>query len=358
MLPEKSFRSCEEHMLKLLTKCRKTVPADYTRLCIAPLGRTRSSLAYFEFGDPNGRALLCLHGLGVSGLFFAQYHDYFVAIGVRAIAPCLLGGIYVPDSAKTIENMVSELVELLDVLDVETFDVMGFSWGTLPELALMVRVPKRIGRAGFWGAMTPLAFLENRCVDQLKDDVRLTLKMVKRAPFMHRGLMALFCRLPISALLNQFKDEHLSIEEQEALAPGNPFRDEFARCLTECLRTGSRFFTDGWRMFLDRPGYALRDLGSATADIDVRLYFAERDNVHLRRFAELIVAGCIGVEVDTLGSKISQVQSEVLGPRTGVFDRIYTYEQCRMLMVQGAGRLACMLYFKDALHDLLRSDPG
>ena len=338
----------------LLERCAKEAPDDYARLQIRQLPKAQRSIAYAEYGDPNGRPLLCLHGLSISGLCFEQYHDDFVALGVRAIAPSMLGGIYIADARKNIDDIASEIIELLDELDVDTFDVVGFSWGTLPELALLARVPGRIGRAGFLGAMTPVAFIGLQQIAQLKSDIRITLKMVKRMPLVHRTVMWLFCRLPGSTFINQFKDDKLPVRELNALAPGSDFSKHFLRYLKECLRTGSQFFTDGWRMFLDKPTYALHDLVS---HVDVRLYVAEKDNVHLLYFSELIAAASTGTHVDDVCRAVAAARANEAKQTVSMFDLVYAQEPCSIWMIPGAGRIACMLYFKEALTHLLKETP-
>jgi pimeloyl-ACP methyl ester carboxylesterase len=350
-------QSCKIHesrLRRLLEGAKGKTGLDYANLHVSQLPRNRTSISYFEFGAPDGRPLLCLHGLSVTGYYFEQYHDYFVETGIRAIAPCLLGGIYIPDSARTIDDLTGEVIELLDILGIHKFDVMGFSWGTLPELALLARVPDRVGRAGFLGTMVPLKFLAPLQIGQLKSDIRLSLKMVKHTPFVYRCLMWLFCRLPVSALINQFKDENLSIAEVNALAPGSSFNRHFSRCLSECLGTGSQFFTHGWRMFLDEPGYALSDLSFLASRVEVRLYVAERDNVHLPLFAQMIATACSGTGADVLGQGNQPKHAEDGDTGLDVFHQVYSRAQCSIWRVEGAGRMACMLYFMEALDNLMR----
>ena len=338
----------------LLKRCTKEAPDDYARLQIRQLPEAKRSIAYVECGDPKGRPLLCLHGLSISGLCFEQYHDDFIALGVRAIAPSLLGGIYIADTRKNIDVIASEIIELLDELGIDKFDVIGFSWGTLPELALLARVPGRIGRAGFLGAMTPVTFIGPQQIAQLKSDIRITLKMVKRTPSVHRIVMWLFCRLPGSTFINQFKDDNLPAREVDALAPGSDFSKHFLRYLKECLRTGSQFLTDGWRMFLDKPAYALRDLAS---NVDLRLYVAEKDNVHLLHFSEVIAAASTGKHVDDVSRAVAAARGNQAKQTVSVFDLVYAKEQCSIWMIPDAGRIACMLYFKEALNHLLKEPP-
>ncbi len=334
----------------LLAAAGGTAAPEYTRLQVRSLPRQRSALAYFELGDPQGMPLLCLHGLSVSGLYFDQYHAHLAAQGIRAIAPCLLGGIHLRDPSRTIAGMAGELIELMDVLDVPRFDVLGFSWGTLPQLALVVRAPDRVRRAGFVGPMLPTRFLSARHIERLKPDIRTSLTMVRRAPRLHRGLMWLVGRLPVSLLLRQFEDEQLSAAERAAFAAGGPLRAGMAAWIEECRRTGSGFFTDGWRMMLDEPGYALSDLAAKASQVDMRLYVGERDNVHLPAFADMIAAAHRGIDVGAL---------ERASPSgEGGFRTVFSQGRSQILMAPGAGRMACMLYLRQALDDLVSSEPS
>jgi pimeloyl-ACP methyl ester carboxylesterase len=345
----------EQRLNRLREQVRSHGSFDYARLHVSPLPKSGSSMAYFDLGDPDGTPMLCLHGLSVSGFYFEQFQAYFVANGIRAIAPCLLGGVYIPDARKTAHDLARDLIELLDLLAIDRFDVIGFSWGTLPELALLARVPRRIGRAGFLGPMLPLKFLDPRDVGRLKSDVRLSIGMAGRVPALHRGLMWLVCRLPVSALLNQFKDDNLSINEANALAPGSAFGANLSRCILECTGTGSRFFTDGWRMFLDEPGYALGDLASAASHVEVRFYVGEHDNVHLPSNATLLAAACTGAAPGELEPVGLRLQRQGAGHGIGAFVQVYSRGPCSIHMAPGAGRMACILYVEDALDDMLSS---
>jgi len=323
-----------------------TTPADPARLRIMPLPVAGTRIAYHELGDPAGEPMLCLHGLALSGLVFEAHQEQFVRLGVRAIAPCLIGGMSVPDSRKTITALAGELVELLGLLGVDRFDMAGFSWGTVVELALLVQVPQRIRRAAFLGAMLPARFVEPGEWARLKPDVRLSFAMVRQVPWLHRALMAAMGRLPASALVSQFRDPLLSPPESLALTPGHPFHDHLVRCVDECRRTGSRFLTDGWRMLLDEPGYALADLARAAAGAELRFYVGERDNVHLPSFSQRVVDACEA-------SADGQAPACSATAPAGVFQPLLRRGPCSLWVVPGAGRMACMLYLGDALDHLL-----
>lgn len=360
---------------RLLERAHAEAVYDPARLRVAALPRSHSHMAWFELGDPHGMPLLCLHGLSVSGYFFNQFHAHFVRQGIRAIAPCLLGGLSIQEPARTVEDLVDELLELLDVLAIQRCDLLGFSWGTLPQLALLARAPQRIGRAGFLGPMVPLRFLERQDLERMKADVRLSLGLVHRAPWLHRALMACVCQLPVWALMRQFDDEHLSAAERRALAPGSAFGRHLAHCLQECTTTGSGFFTQGWRMFLDEPGYTLADLAGVAARVEVHFYVGEQDNVHLPAVARRLAAACAPTSSTQPASASSSATStspastasptafdaartsgsrtEDAGNATRVFQRVPAAGPASLWIAPGAGRMACILYVEEALAHLM-----
>jgi pimeloyl-ACP methyl ester carboxylesterase len=334
------------------------VTHEYARLHIRDLPRSRSAIAYFDLGDPQGVPLLCLHGLSVSGLCFDGYHDELARQGVRAIAPCMLGGIHLQDTTRTVSTLTGVLIELMDVLNLPRFDTLGFSWGTIPQLALIARVPDRIRRAGLVGPMLPTRFLAPRHIEQLKPDVRASLAMARRVPALHRALMGLVGLMPVSMLLRQFEDESLGDAERAALAPGGWLRAGLARWIEECRRTGSSFYTRAWQLMLEEPGYALSDLAAAASQIDLRLYVGETDTVHLPVFADMIAAAHRGIDVGELRRAEPSTSPGSAAPSgANVYRDVFSQGRTRILMVPGAGRMACMLYLQQALGDLMSFQP-
>ena len=87
----RSSSAAEQKLIDLVGQHEADAVGDYAILHTKDLPRTGSAISYFEFGDPAGRPMLLLHGLSVSGLFFEQYHSDFLELGIRAIAPCMVG---------------------------------------------------------------------------------------------------------------------------------------------------------------------------------------------------------------------------------------------------------------------------
>jgi len=341
-----------ERLQRLLEAAGMAEPA-YARLQVSALPRARSAMAHFEFGDPQGVPLLCLHGLSVSGLCFEPLHEELARQGIRAIAPCMLGGIHLDEPTRTLSTLADELIELMDVLGVARFDVLGFSWGTLPQLAIVARVPDRIGRAGLVGPMLPTRFVAPSEIERLKPDVRASLALARHAPALHRGLMGLVGWLPVAALLRQFEDERCSEAERAALAPGGSLRANLAHWIEECRRTGSGFYTRAWQMMLEEPGYALSDL--ASSPVDLRLYVAENDSVHLPVFADRIAAARCGIDLGAVARARARTSPgwKAANDAADVHRTVFSQGRTHIRMVPGAGRMACMLYLRQALGDLM-----
>jgi pimeloyl-ACP methyl ester carboxylesterase len=343
-------------LAKLLRQSAHKAPADYAGLRIQRLPANRSSIAYYEFGDPDGFPLLCLHGLSLSGLCFEQYHQRSIALGVRAIAPCLLGGIYLAEDRDSADTLTSRLLELLDLLHIGKCDMIGFSWGTLVQLSLLARAPGRIRKAGLFGTMLPTAFWPDGLADQLKPDVRMTMQMVRRMPRVHRCLMWLVSCLPVAGLVGQFRDPGLSESEQTALQPGTAFYASLVRYMRECMRTGSRFFTDGWRMFQDQPVYTLAQLRTGSVGADVRFYVAERDNVHLPQFSVLAAAALTGIDASLISAKLAPAWPTPPDAGSGQLQELRLQANCSLWLLGGAGRMACMVHFEQALNNLIAQE--
>jgi pimeloyl-ACP methyl ester carboxylesterase len=348
----------ERRLRRLSERAGVGATHEYARLHIRDLPCSRTAIAYFDIGDPQGVPVLCLHGLSVSGLCFDVYHSELAQQGIRAIAPCMLGGLHLHHTARTMTALTGALIELMDILNLPRFDTLGFSWGTLPQLALIARVPDRIRRAGLVGPMLPTRFLTARDIDRLKPDIRASLSMARHVPVLHRGVMGLVSLMPVSVLLRQFEDERLSDAERAALAPGGSLRAGLAHWIEECRRTGSGFYTRAWQLMLEEPGYALGDLAAIGSQIDLRLYVGENDSVHLPIFTDMIAAAHCGIDVGDVHRVETSTSPGPSVPRgPNVFRNVFSQGRTHILMVPGAGRMACMLCLRQALDDLMAFQP-
>src|ERR1700733_231744 len=101
-------------------------------------------LNYLQFGT--GEPLVLIHGLGANLSFW-----YFGAARILARTRCLLmydlrghGRSSMPREGYGLHQMVSDLVDLLDILGIERADIAGHSFGGRVALALAALHPHRV----------------------------------------------------------------------------------------------------------------------------------------------------------------------------------------------------------------------
>ena len=99
-----------------------------------------------DFGDPNGRPLLALHGImGHGGRFRRAATDAWPER--RTIAVDLRGhGRSTSDGPWSIAQHVTDVIDTLDAFGIASTDVVAHSYGGAIALALLARSPGRIDR--------------------------------------------------------------------------------------------------------------------------------------------------------------------------------------------------------------------
>jgi pimeloyl-ACP methyl ester carboxylesterase len=142
------------------------IAADTTHRHALRDGRT---LAYIELGDPNGRPVVFLHGLGSS--MYGVHPDESIAerLGVRLIAPDRPGiGPSDPEPRRTLADWADDLASLLDELGLDRVSLVGWSAGGPHALAFAATQPDRVERVVLVSSAAPLhdpgtmAHLDNR----------------------------------------------------------------------------------------------------------------------------------------------------------------------------------------------------
>src|SRR5215207_6336889 len=103
-------RMTEEELARRTAPGAKSAGARVARL---PGG---GRLTYWEFGDPAGAPILALHGMGVSGLTFADHEPFFRERGLRCIAPNVVGGLAEPSPSSRLVDFAAALLALADHL--------------------------------------------------------------------------------------------------------------------------------------------------------------------------------------------------------------------------------------------------
>jgi len=113
-------------------------------------------LAYAEYGSPQGRPLLALHGTPGSRLTWSPVDDPATEAGIRVLAPDR-PGYGRSSSAKhlTFRMFAADVVHLLDELSVQEVTVAGASGGGGFAAALAAAHPERVTRLVLACALLP-----------------------------------------------------------------------------------------------------------------------------------------------------------------------------------------------------------
>jgi pimeloyl-ACP methyl ester carboxylesterase len=119
-------------------------------------GRT---LAYTDYGDPEGAPVLYFHGIPGSRLDGTAYEpldDELKARGVRGIAPDRPGhGGSTQQPGRRLIDWPRDVVELADSLGLERFSVLGLSAGTKFALACGAALGDRVKAVGLLATVGP-----------------------------------------------------------------------------------------------------------------------------------------------------------------------------------------------------------
>jgi pimeloyl-ACP methyl ester carboxylesterase len=127
-----------------------------------------------EYGDSRaarGRpSLICLHGLGGGGYFFAGIGHSLAATGQHVLCPDLPGSGFSPrgESAITFDRFADDVLQLIERKAIAgPVALMGHSMGTIIALQVYARIPDRIGKLIFAGGLpAPLPEAQARLRDR------------------------------------------------------------------------------------------------------------------------------------------------------------------------------------------------
>ncbi|UFS60801.1 alpha/beta hydrolase [Subtercola endophyticus] len=147
-------------------------------------GRT---MAYYRFGDAAGEVVLNCHGGLVSGLDVGLSDAAAQASGISIISPNRPG--IGRSSRKAGHGILSwaqtDLVELIDRLEIERFTVMGWSEGGQYALAAAYALPSRVERAAVIAGALPLD--DPQIFGELNATDRRLSSLSRRLPLLARG---------------------------------------------------------------------------------------------------------------------------------------------------------------------------
>ncbi|WP_323191426.1 alpha/beta hydrolase [Halostella sp. PRR32] len=232
-----------------------------------PDGRT---VAYDEYGSPDGVPVIYHHGTPGSRLLGAAFDDIAESNGVRLIAPDRPGtGQSDPVANRSLGGWADDAVALADGLGVDEFGVLGFSGGGPHALAVAARHPERVDRVALVSTVGPPS--------APNDGAGLTSKtldaVARRSSLLTGALFRLQAfaveRSDAESLVGQFSDRPLANFEERTERPFGPLVEANLR---EAYRQGSAAAASESRLFVRDWGF---DIDAVAAP--VRLWHGEAD---------------------------------------------------------------------------------
>ncbi len=234
-------------------------------------GRT---LAYAEFGRPDGRPIIHCHGTPSSRvegrLFFAG--PVAAELGVRIILPDRPGmGHSDFQIGRRIVDWPNDVLELATALDLDTFAVLGSSGGAPYAAACGAQIPDRIRVLGLLGGVAPMD--GPGVFATMRGPLRAMVRLARFAPAVLRGLFRLNLRMIRGSGAPGSERMAASFPEPDRTLLQRPeIRNGFVACFQEACRQGPK--GPVWDVgLMSRPwGF---DLGAI--EVPVRLWQGERD---------------------------------------------------------------------------------
>jgi len=241
-------------------------------------------LVYIEIGNPSGRPLLCLQGLGPSVVLFNRYHKFFEENNFRVIIPNLLGDLANYHKGVSVVSHAERANELMEKLGISSFYVAGLSYGTLPALIFAKRYPQKVIKVGLLGPMLSGNDITEDHSLKLKSDARSLIPLMIRAPRVGFALGWL-----MQHLLPQDKNtiKRLFLDDQVPKAEVDWVEENIAWFMMHMdLATkyqGGKFIMRAWELLATET-----ILDGHPIDSELFIITGEFDNVHLPEFARVI----------------------------------------------------------------------
>lgn len=243
------------------------------------------SLAWAEYGDPDGAPLIFHHGIPSSREAAAVLAGAAGRNAVRLIAPDRPGfGYSDPLPERTILDWPDDLEQLADHLELETFSVASISAGLPYVLAAGLRMPQRLERIALISGLGRIDTAET--LEGMSYEWRLIyslfLKSRRLASLWMRGYGRAALRRPERVVAQQIKRMHEI--DSEVLARPDVSANRIAD-LQQAFRQGPAAAGEEARMHLEPWGFEIADVQS-----DVYLWQGTLDESHPIHMGRTIAA--------------------------------------------------------------------
>lgn len=220
--------------------------------------RDGRSMSYAEYGDPEGFAIVSAHGGLACRLDVAAAATVAQRAGVRLISPDRPGvGRSGPQPGRTILDWARDVEELLDLLSVDRFAVLGWSLGGQYAAAIGYALWPRVTRAAIIAGALPLT--EPGVFDGLPAIDRNYIRLSRREPWVARLCFRAmgFAAGSVPNLYGRLAARDLGPADGEVLAAEG--FTTFARMSREALRQPAGVVEE-YRAMMRPWGFAPEDL--------------------------------------------------------------------------------------------------
>ena len=253
---------------------------------------TGATVGYYEFGDPDGKPVIFLHGVPSCGAAFTFTDEPARARGIRVIAPDRPGvGLSSRAVGWSVSSYPDMLAELADALGIEQFALSGYSGGGPYSVAAAAKLPKRVRRLAVAAGMGQIG--EWAEIADFEKTDRQFLAMARKQPRMARALLTVTARLarlaPKTAVKSFVKE--LSESDRRVLADMGPPTDAIA-LFTQAFLQGAGGVVDDYRALGQ-----LWAVDPATINLPVMVLQGDADTMVPLRHSEELAKRIPGAEL-------------------------------------------------------------
>jgi pimeloyl-ACP methyl ester carboxylesterase len=159
-------------------------PVAVDRTMLLSDGRT---LGWAEYGDPQGRAVLAVHGSPDSRRIWALFDGGARGHRLRLVCPDRPGfGLSDPNPAHSVLGWVDDLRQLVETVGLDRFPVIAISGGGEYGCAATWRMPERVVGLGLFSVIGPLD--EKGSMTGVNRRVKAVYAMARFAPWLLRPI--------------------------------------------------------------------------------------------------------------------------------------------------------------------------
>jgi len=116
------------------------------------------NLGYAEYGDIDGKPIICFHGHPSSRLDWTYFNDAIKAddLNIRVLVPDRPGmGLSDFQSGRKVLDWPDDVIELADTLNLDRFAIIGISGGGPYAAACVYKIPERLTHTAIISGMGP-----------------------------------------------------------------------------------------------------------------------------------------------------------------------------------------------------------